>query len=152
MPGPAPKPTALKLLEGNPGHQKVNRREPKPPEGMPTRPEWLLPEAKREWVRVTSDLASLGLLVRVDRARLAGYCQAWARAVKYEQYIEEHGETFVSGNGYRQAVPEVAMLEKAWERVKAFGASFGLSPVDRTKLSTPEPKRDALEAMMNGTE
>ena len=48
MAGRKPKPTAVKELEGNPGKRKLNRKEPKPDKGMPTCPEWLLPEAKEE--------------------------------------------------------------------------------------------------------
>ena len=35
MPGPKPKPTRLKVLQGNPGHQKLPKNEPKP---RPIRP------------------------------------------------------------------------------------------------------------------
>ena len=47
-----PKPTALKELEGNPEKRKLNKKEPKPDKGMPTRLEWLLLEAKQEWKRL----------------------------------------------------------------------------------------------------
>lgn len=71
MPGPPRKPTALKILQGNPGHQKLPRNEPKPTADFPTRPGWLEPEAKREWMRVCGELHRLGLLTVVDRAALA---------------------------------------------------------------------------------
>lgn len=49
MAGRKPKPTAVKKLEGNPGKRKLNTKEPVPAKGMPDCPEWLLPEAKKEW-------------------------------------------------------------------------------------------------------
>lgn len=49
MAGRKPKPTALKKLEGNPGKRKLNTKEPIPAKGMLNCPEWLLPEAKKEW-------------------------------------------------------------------------------------------------------
>ena len=46
--GPAPKPTAIKILEGNPGKQKLNHNEPKPPTiiAIPKPPSRLLKDAK----------------------------------------------------------------------------------------------------------
>ena len=51
MAGRKPKPTAIKKLEGNPGKRKLNTKEPIPAKGMPNCPEWLMPEAKKEWER-----------------------------------------------------------------------------------------------------
>ena len=44
--GRKPKPTALKVLEGNPGKRPLNDHEPIPPKGELKCPSWLLPEAK----------------------------------------------------------------------------------------------------------
>ena len=44
--GRKPKPTALKVLEGNPGKRPLNDREPVPPKATLKCPAWLLPEAK----------------------------------------------------------------------------------------------------------
>src|SRR3989337_534358 len=104
--GPPPKPTALKLLQGNPGQHRLNQAEPKPASVVPNRPGWLLPNAKREWSRLVQELQELGLLTNLDRAALAGYCQAYARAIRAEAVIEEKGETFLTPNGYEQQRPE----------------------------------------------
>ena len=45
--GRKPKPTALKVLEGNPGKRPLNDHEPIPPKGELKCPSWLLPEAKK---------------------------------------------------------------------------------------------------------
>jgi phage terminase small subunit len=39
--GPAPKPTAIKRLEGNPGKRKLNEMEPKMTVGVPECPDHL---------------------------------------------------------------------------------------------------------------
>src|SRR3989304_6916661 len=113
-PGPSPKPTHLKLIEGNPGKQKLNRNEPKPRPVAPTRPEWLLPEAKREWTRIVPELERLGLLTIIDRAALAGYCQVYAQAVAAEKALAEAGMTFTTPNGDIQQRPEVSIAMKSW--------------------------------------
>ena len=52
MAGRKPKPTAVKKLEGNPGKRKLNSKEPVPAKGIPACPDWLMPEAKKEWERL----------------------------------------------------------------------------------------------------
>ena len=49
--GRKPKPTAVKILEGNPGKRKLNEHEPQPQRKAPPCPKWLEPEAKKEWRR-----------------------------------------------------------------------------------------------------
>ena len=69
--GRKPKPTALKKLEGNPGKRKLNTKEPIPAKGMPNCPEWLLPEAKKEWERLADLMNQIGVLTEVDMAAFA---------------------------------------------------------------------------------
>ena len=59
--GRKPKPTALKVLEGNPGKRPLNDREPVPPKGTLKCPAWLLPEAKKEWKRLADHGRSHGV-------------------------------------------------------------------------------------------
>ena len=74
--GRKPKPTALKVLEGNPGKRPLNDHEPIPPKGELKCPSWLLPEAKKEWKRLASSLEAMGVLTMADLTAFAGYCQA----------------------------------------------------------------------------
>ena len=138
MPGPAPKPTALKVLEGNPGKRPLNDREPHPDAGEPTRPEWLLPEAKREWSRVVPDLLRLGLLAKVDRAALAQYCQWWGRYVEAERILDVKGLVFETETGYLMPRPEVAIAQKASDRCRQFASEFGLTPARRSSMHVPQ--------------
>jgi hypothetical protein len=48
MRGRKPKPTFLKVLDGNPGKRPLNDQEPRPPQGIPDRPDWLDAEAQAE--------------------------------------------------------------------------------------------------------
>ena len=61
--GPRPKPTALRILEGNPGHKKMSGNEPKPDPAIPTCPSWLPATAKAEWLRVSRELYAMAFLV-----------------------------------------------------------------------------------------
>ena len=52
MAGRRPKPTHLKLLNGNPGKRAINPNEPKPPAELPAPPDYLSEIAKVEWQRI----------------------------------------------------------------------------------------------------
>jgi phage terminase small subunit len=82
MRGRKPKPTALKLIDGNPGKRPIAGREPKPPATQPTCPAHLAATAKSEWKRLAGVLNEIGLLTRIDRTVLATYCQAYGRWVE----------------------------------------------------------------------
>ena len=92
MKGRPPKPSILRVIEGNRGHRPLPSNEPKPVACVPTCPKHLSPTAKVEWRRVTRELAHLGLVTRVDRGVLATYCEAWARWIKAEEMTQKYGE------------------------------------------------------------
>lgn len=114
---------------------------PQPASAIPTRPGWLLPEAKREWNRIVPQLSALGLLTALDRGAIAGGCQWWAMYVDAVKDIEANGTTYVmTKTGYQGPRPCVGLALKSWQQYLAFAARFGLTPSDRSRLSVPEPK------------
>ena len=66
--GRKPTPTAIKMLEGNPGKRALNNNEPKPAKKAPRCPSWLEDEAKKEWKRMGKILEQMGLLTDMDMA------------------------------------------------------------------------------------
>lgn len=141
MAGRRPKPTKLKVLEGNPGKRRLNEMEPTPETEIPTRPGWLAPEGKREWTRITRDLQRLGLLTVVDRAALATYCQWWAVFVAAQAVLSDPMRwTFTTANGYTQQVPEVGIAKLASSMMKSYLIEFGLTPASRSRLRVEMPK------------
>ena len=157
--GPAPKPTRLRIIEGNPSRRPLNHDEPKPKPIAPKCPAWLDKEAKREWKRVAPELEALGLLTVVDGATLAGYCQAYSRWLQAEQAISTHfkatgkltyGYTNKNGSTNELAIPEIAIAQKYLALVKAFCAEFGLTPSSRSRMSVrrTEAEDDPMEALL----
>ena len=102
MAGRKPKPTALKVLEGDrgKGRRPINEHEPIPPKGGVKCPSWLLPEAKKEWKRLAASLEAMGVLTMADLTAFAGYCQAYARWREAEDFITQHGSIFKTPSGY----------------------------------------------------
>jgi phage terminase small subunit len=109
--GRKPKPTALKVLEGNPGKRPLNKNEPQPEKKAPRCPSWLEPEAKKEWKRMAKTLETIGVLTQVDKAAFAGYCQAYARWKEAEEFLSKHGTIFKTPSGYIQQVPQVSIAQ-----------------------------------------
>ena len=140
MSGPTPKPTRLKLLQGNPGRRPLPKNEPQPKLGAPTRPEWLLPEAKREWSRIVPELLRLGLLAKIDRAMLSMWCQCWGMYVEAVRDIQKNGISYSKEDGYEGQRPSVSIMNKMIEKMTALSARFGMTPADRSRISVPAPE------------
>jgi P27 family predicted phage terminase small subunit len=131
--GRPPKPTHIKILEGNRGKRAINGAEPKPRLGIPPCPSHLRGEARKEWRRIVRDHDAV-ILARVDRAALSAHCLAWGRHVEAERKIAELGEVLETAKGYKYQNPWLAISNKALEQIKSFGAEFGLSPASRTRI------------------
>lgn len=132
--GRKPKPTALKLLEGNPGKRPINEHEPVPPKGTVKCPTWLEPEAKKEWKRLAPSLEAMGVLTQADLTAFAGYCQAYARWKEAEEFISQHGSIFQTPSGYVQQVPQVSIAQQNLKIMQSFCSEFGLTPATRARI------------------
>ena len=132
--GRKPKPTALKLLEGNPGKRPINEHEPVPPKGTVKCPTWLEPEAKKEWKRLAPSLEARGVLTQADLTAFAGYCQAYARWKEAEEFISQHGSIFQTPSGYVQQVPQVSIAQQNLKIMQSFCSEFGLTPATRARI------------------
>jgi P27 family predicted phage terminase small subunit len=140
--GGRPQPTRLKLLRGNPGKRPAHQDEPEPDIRLPEPPEHLSDEAKREWGRVGALLLTVGLVSELDRAALAGYCQAWGRWVEAEEALRQYGVVVKSPSGYPMQSPFLAVANKAVEQMRAFLVEFGMTPASRTRVHAERPRTD----------
>lgn len=149
--GRKPKPSALKVLEGNPGKRPMNEKEPTPEKKAPRCPSWLEPEAKKEWKRMAKTLETIGVLTEVDKSAFAGYCQAYARWKEAEEFLSKHGTIFKTPSGYIQQVPQVSIAQTYLKVMKDFCSEFGLTPAARTRIQV-EPlhteEDDPMEALL----
>jgi P27 family predicted phage terminase small subunit len=152
MKGAKPKATVLKLITGNPGHRPLNAREAKPRVVIPDPPDMLTEEALKEWKRVTVLLADVGLIVKLDRAVIAGYCMAWARWVECEKMLVTTGLIVKAPNGYPMYSPYLSASNKALDQVRQFSEQIGLSGSSRSRIKASEPddESDPAEAFLSG--
>ena len=149
--GRKPKPTASKVLEGNPGKRNLNTHEPRPDKKAPRCPAWLEDEAKKEWKRTAKQLEQLGILTEIDMAAFAGYCQAYARWKEAEEYISENGAVMKAPSGYCQQVPQVSIAQTYLKIMNRFCEQFGLTPSARCRITADNgegKENDAMELLL----
>jgi len=145
--GRKPKPTALKILEGNPGKRQLNTNEPTPVKKAPKCPSWLDNDAKKEWRRLTKQLEDLGLLTTIDMAAFAGYCQAYARWKEAEEFISKHGTIVKTPSGYWQQVPQVSIAQTYLKIMNKFCEQFGLTPSARSRIVADTGQQNEADPM-----
>jgi P27 family predicted phage terminase small subunit len=162
MAGRNPKPTALKLLQGNPGRRPINQSEPRPDAGTPDMPEGLSDAAEAEWQRILPILAKMRVLTVADSSTIAGYCQSRADWLEAQAEIALYGitvaEPIVSRAGdvlgeRRKKNPAVTVASDAKKMMRAFASDLGLSPASRTRVhSQPEdakPGQDDVDDLLD---
>ncbi len=134
MQGRKPKPTAIKLLAGNPGKRALNRLEPKPRVIFPRPPEHLNDEEKEKWKLMVRELHPLGLITAIDKDALAMYCVIFTRWRKAENLVREKGEIIKTAAGNIIQNPYLSIANRALEQLGRIGAEFGMTPSSRSRV------------------
>lgn len=144
MAGRKPKPTALKLIQGNPGNRPLPKNEPKPKQGarVPSPPAELGVKGKSEWKRIAGELHGMGVLTRIDTKALANYCQAYddmltARGLLHHWNMNNPDQINVvkSLSGNIKTHPYLTQVREARQDMMRFAAEFGLTPSSRSRVS-----------------
>lgn len=125
--GPKALPANVHMLRGNPSKKSFADLTgiPQPEIEIPGCPKYLLPEARKEWRRISPELVKLGLISRLDRTALGMYCQAVAHLVWHEQMLQRAKEQYAA----RQARHEAEQAELV---AKATAAGETYVPVEWT--------------------
>ena len=134
--GRPPKPTKLRLLDGNPGRRPINEREPKP-RGLPVPPDFITGEAATEWDRAVRAMPD-GLYSSADVPILAVYCVAWVLFRNALAQVAREGMTAIGSLGQPVSHPSLATAAKQSEIILRAGDRLGMSPVARARLAMPE--------------
>ena len=139
MRGRPPKPTRIKILEGNPGKRAINRSEPQPVRGLSTPPEHIGsdPALLSLWEHALQE-APKGLLGSIDRELLAAWCQA---VVIYRRAAQDlQGQPLTDGAYNGRSNPLCNLIQKQGALVARLGNELGFSPSARSRLSVPPEK------------
>lgn len=158
-----PKPTALKVIEGNRGKRKLPGNEPKPKPKAPPCPKDIDAGAKRAWRRIVPMIEGVGLLTVIDGDMLAVLCQTRSRLEQIYRRLKKlpnlirklekrtaelrellpdeaaAKEIFSIGGELESLKGETAWLMKEerlyGQNFRMQAGEFGLSPRGRTGLS-----------------
>ena len=118
---------------------------------VPPCPSCLGDAARKEWQRLSKELAELGLLTRLDRGLLAAYCQAHALWVEAVASIARYGTMVKSPNGYPMQSPYVAVANKQVDIMVRIAAELGMTPSSRTRIRVGDKApADPFEVFLQG--
>jgi P27 family predicted phage terminase small subunit len=148
MHGPKPTPSEIKRKTGNPGHRKLNDREPIAPNGVIACPQYLTGPARSEWFRLRPILERMGTLKPVDRNILAAYCQAFGRYVEAEKVLKEKGPLYRTKSDNVITSPMLWVSNKAVEQMLKLGAELGIGAATRSRVQVE--KEPSLDDQLEG--
>lgn len=121
------KPTAQKVVQGNPGKRRLNEGEVKPAPAVSLQPPWwLMPAGRRVWRDLAPLTFELGLLTEADVELFGHACAQLAIA-----RVDPHNH-------------------KALDAANKILARFGFTPSDRAKLSVKPQTKDPFEDFLTG--
>jgi len=152
--GPRPKPTALKILEGNRGRRPLPDREPKPAIVLPKPPDDLDMVARKEWARVASELYAIGILSTLDVGVLAEMCAAHSICVRARREMRRQGEIIKGkGKGRDYVNPWWRVFEQSRNAKIKCMIELGMTPSARSRVRVDEiPKFDSETDAQNRDE
>src|SRR4051812_7164335 len=149
MPGRRPKPSHIRILEGNPGKRGINHREPKPERGKPPCPKHLSERAQRAFRGFARHLDRVGVLTKADGTALELLATAYDDFHSARDIIRAHaaesGGAFLDGMTYSstneqtgqtiiRAHPAVGIADRQFAHTVAMLSHFGLTPATRSKV------------------
>ncbi len=140
--GPRPKPTARKILEGNPGRRPLNQHEPEfPPPVEDTTPLELHGDAValKEWARVSPLLETARVTTEADRGALIALCQQWSQYLDATRQTARVGMVVMTPSKYPIVNPYLSIANRALLNCVKLWAELGLTPSSRTRVSTVPP-------------
>ena len=162
--GRRPKPTALKIIEGNRGRRPLNDLEPQPEAGAPECPGWLHKWAKEMWEWVVPQLEVMGIIGRCDIVDLVALCQSWARWRQAEELLDTEGLTYQSlimldneGKPVSADAAKILMKEHPASKIAnrertacmRAASNLGLTPTMRAKLMSFSPAPQSETSLLD---
>lgn len=129
--GPAPTPTALRVLHGDrPG--RINTREPQFGIGSPKPPHWIRKESRRYYRELVRALEPGRILTPADGYSLGMLADAMCRYVEARDAVEAIKVNGRDGGKVRD--PALTAESHAAALVHRLMMQFGLTPASRTSL------------------
>lgn len=143
MSGPPKTPTHLRLVKGNPSKRAINKKEPKPPSGVPPIPKHFDKRGKYWFKRMGEELDAVGVMSTLDAKALELLVEAYTEYRHHCEVLDEEGYTYQTGSATGEKIvkahPAAAMKADAWKRIRAMLSEFGMTPASRSKVEIKAP-------------
>ena len=153
--GPAPKPLALKILNGSAAHdpQRVNKNPAQPAQIGPVMPAGLSPRAQVLW-HETLAFQAPGIILAAHGPTLRAYCEAVARYEEAAVLLAKSGPV-VRAEGRREFVknPLGTVVRGEADLVRVYARELGLTPSSVSAFSNRAavPADDPMLALLTPT-
>ena len=141
--GPKPQPTALKILNGNPGKRPLPENEPTPKVALPRCPKRMSADGRRLWNAIGKRLENCGILTDVDAQAFellidayVEYCEASAKVSQSGPVWLEKGDSKIPKFAYS---PYWVQMNRAGKRLHAMLREFGMTPSARSAVKSAAP-------------
>ena len=146
MKGRKRKPTYLKLIQGNRGKRPLNKKEPKPPRGIPSPPEHLTKKVMLAWGLIAAKLDKMGVLTIADAWALEQLAENYEEILTLRKTVRRtRFQTVVTATGSKRKVhhPAWQQLADTEKRFRAMMEQFGLTPASRSKVNAdPDDEKE----------
>lgn len=131
--GRKPKPTALRLLDGD-RKDRINEHEPIPRGLPPVCPEDASADVRSIWDYTVRELDHMGLAFACDRDALRAYCEAVATHRKASAILARSAVLVKGQKGNMVRNPAVGLQRDAANTLRLFAVEFGLTPSARSRI------------------
>ena len=125
--GRKPKPTALKLVEGNPGKRKIATKKAKIAGTSPIMPRDLTKEQAKIW-RHAVRYAPHGLIKRIDTSMLLQWVIARAAFDEARRNYDAGPKLIKSGSGVPIQSPWLGIMNRQSDIMRLLSADLGFNP------------------------
>jgi P27 family predicted phage terminase small subunit len=140
MKGRKPKPTYLKLIEGNPGHRPLNLDEPEPVGDLLEPPDTFSAAQRILW-QVTLKNAPEGMLRKLDAGVFSSYVVNYAEFLEAAKKVEDLGAVVKMPGGQPMQNPYVSIRNRASAQMIKAAAELGFTPSSRSRVKVAGKKK-----------
>jgi P27 family predicted phage terminase small subunit len=148
--GPAPEPSILKYIRGNPSKETLNTAEPTPelvPSSFPA-PKSLDGKAVEVWNDMVPKLARMRVLTDADVPTLTRYCIESALYLACYEKVKTAGEEYIHWEPdpnrtdgklrikYTQVAPWATQMNRHHAAMLRIEQEFGMTPSSRSQVTT----------------
>ncbi len=144
--GRKPKPTAKKLLAGNPGKRALNKAEPEFSKITNVDPpEWLTDRAAQMWRMVVPELLRENVVAITDLHNVEAFCVAYDNWRLAQESVQNNGIVVAGAQGGPIKNPALTAANETMRQLVTFGSMLGLDPASRTRLIGGNKEKETNE-------